>query len=188
MPRHTDKMMQNLDDNQLVAKACAGDSRAFEILVERHYDRMFRMAFKWCRNRESAEDITQNACIKLARAISSFNGRAAFTSWLYRLVINTAIDWQRQNGKPTEELGEETVSVPAGVEEKMMAEEGLAKVMALPEKEKTALLLVLGEGLSHKEVAVIMECRESTISWYIHEARKKLGVETSKGKKERHHG
>lgn len=182
-------MMQHLDDNALAARARTGDERAFEILIERHYDRMFRMAFKWCHNRESAEDITQNACIKLARAISTFNGKAAFTSWLYRLVINTAIDWQRQNIKPSEEIGEETVSVPAGVEERMIAEEGLARVMALPEKEKTALLLVLGEGLSHREVAVIMECRESTVSWYIHEARKKLGVETDKKmKKERHHG
>lgn len=182
-------MMQHLDDNALAAEARTGDEKAFEILIERHYDRMFRMAFKWCRNRESAEDITQNACIKLARAIATFNGKAAFTSWLYRLVINTAIDWQRQNIKPSEEIGEETVSIPAGVEERMIAEEGLAKVMALPEKEKTAILLVLGEGLSHKEVAVIMECRESTVSWYIHEARKKLGVETdNKTRKERHHG
>ena len=182
--------MQHLDDTKLAAKARAGDARAFEILIERHYDRIFRMAFKWCRNRESAEDITQNVCIKLARAIHQFNGRAAFTSWLYRLVINAAIDWQRQNSRPTEELGEETVAVPAGVEEKMIADEGLAKVMAqinkLAEKEKTALLLVLGEGMSHKEVAVIMECKESTVSWYIHEARKKLGVKTDK--KERHHG
>lgn len=180
--------MQHLDDTELVAKACAGDARAFEILIERHYDRIFRMAFKWCRNQSNAEDITQNVCIKLARAIHQFKGKAAFTTWLYRLVVNTAIDWQRQNIKSTDELGEQTIAVPAGVEERMIAEEGLAKVMALPEKEKTAILLVLGEGMSHKDVAMIMEVRESTVSWYIHEARKKLGVDKDKSKKERHHG
>ena len=56
---------------------------------------MFKMAFKWCGNRADAEDITQNACIKLARALKTYEHKAAFTTWLYRLVINTAIDMKR---------------------------------------------------------------------------------------------
>jgi len=178
--------MKDFEDPQLVKLACGGDARAFEVLVERHYDRIFRMAFQWCRNQSNAEDITQNVCIKLARAIHSFNGKAAFTSWLYRLVINTAIDWQRQNIRPTEELDAETITVAPVAEAQLIANDDMARVMALPEKEKTALLLVLGEGLSHAEAATVMDVKESTVSWYIHEARKKLGVTTDK--KERHHG
>ena len=56
----------------------------------------------------------------------------------------------------------------------------MAAVYALPEKEKTALLLVMGEGLSHREAAQSMDCKESTVSWYIHEARKKLDAQFGK--------
>jgi RNA polymerase sigma-70 factor (ECF subfamily) len=183
-------MMADTDDQQLVRQSCAGEARAFEALVERHYDRIFRMAYKWCRNQSDAEDITQNVCIKLARAIRQYSGKAAFTTWLYRLVINTAIDWQRQNRRgDTETLDPESGligAVDADAETRLMANDEMARVLALPEKEKTALLLVFGEGLSHAEAAQIMEVKESTVSWYIHEARKTLGLKTDK--KERHHG
>lgn len=183
-------MMADQDDQQLVRQACAGDARAFESLLERHYDRIFRMAFKWCRNQSDAEDITQNVCIKLARAIRQYSGKAAFTTWLYRLVVNTAIDWQRQNKRgDTETLDLESGligAVEADAETRLIANDEMAKILALPDKEKTALLLVFGENLTHAEVARIMDVKESTVSWYIHEARKKLGVKPKE--KERHHG
>lgn len=182
--------MKTLDDSELVRLACGGEARAFEVLLERHYDRIYRIAFKWCRNQSDAEDITQTACIKLARAIHSFKGRAVFTSWLYRITINTAIDWQRQNrGTDVEALDPESGAVvSAEAETRLIVGEDMARVLALPEKEKTALILVLGEGLSHAEAALVMEVKESTVSWYIHEARKKLGVVQDKKAKERHHG
>lgn len=185
MIRPTGDMKDDRHDRELVKRACAGDARAFELLAERHYDRIFRMAFHWCRNQSDAEDIAQNACLKLARAIHGFSGKAAFTTWLYRLVINTAIDWQRQNRRrDTDALDTDiAVSVAAEAETRLIAQDDLARVMALPEKEKTALLLVFGEDLSHVEVAMIMDVKESTVSWYIHEARKKLGV-----RKEHHNG
>jgi len=168
----------------------AGDRRAFEALLQDHYAIMFRMAFKWCGNRTDAEDITQNACIKLARSLDGYRFEAAFTSWLYRLVINTAIDWQRQNKKhsPLPEDGNEAMSsAGSSAEDIVQAHEMLAKVMQLPENEKTALLLVFSEGLTHAEAAFAMGCKESTVSWYVHEARKKLGVKDD-GKREHRHG
>lgn len=169
--------MAHQNDRELIEHAQSGDDRAFEALLQEYYDVMFRMAFKWSRNRADAEDITQNACIKLARKIKSFNFKSAFTSWLYRLVVNTAIDWQRQNTRhQSHELTEnfENVSETIEIESSLYAKQILQKVQTLPGKEKTALLLVMSEGLTHKETAAIMECKESTVSWYIHEARKKL--------------
>jgi RNA polymerase sigma-70 factor (ECF subfamily) len=190
--RHTGATMKDLEDKQLVKLACDGDARAFELLLERHYDRIFRMTFKWCRNRSDAEDITQDVCIKLARAIRGYNGKAAFTTWLYRIVINTAIDWRRSNKRAdTETLDPEAGHIGAiapVAETNLIANDDLARVMALPDKEKTALLLVLGEGLSHSEAALIMEVKESTVSWYIYEARKKLGVISDKKTKGAPHG
>jgi len=170
-------MVAQSDDNKLVTRAQGGDKSAFEALLRRHYDAMFRMAFKWCGNQEDAEDITQNACIKLARNIEGFQFKSAFTSWLYRLVINTAIDWQRQARRhAAQELTEEAGSGRTGsdAENSLHAKQVLEQVHALPVREKTALLMVLGEGLSHKEAASVMRCKESTVSWYIHAARKKL--------------
>ena len=176
--------MDNNDEQIKLAQA--GNRRAFEGLLNDYYEVMFRFAFKYCGCREDAEDITQNACMKLARNIGQYKFKSAFTSWLYRLVINTAIDWQRQNkkDKTTPDL-EHTIIAPGNAEKELHAREVLQQVFELPEKEKTALLLVFSEGLTHKEAAKVMDCKESTISWYIHEARKKLAHEQ---KKEAHHG
>lgn len=171
-------MSEQSDDITLAKAAAFGDSSAFEALVSQHYGTIYRMAYKWCGNQADAEDITQNVCIKLARAISSFRGESAFTSWLYRLVINTAKDWQRQQPSATNQghftdnpLNIETVTQG---EEAFYAQQVMAEVHQLPEGEKEALLLVVSEGLSHREAANIIGCKESTVSWRIHEARKKL--------------
>lgn len=165
------------EDTELIKKAQQGDTAAFEALVNGYYDVMYKMAFKWCGSKSSAEDITQEACIKLARGLESFRHNAKFTSWLYRLVINTARDWvkaqNRHNHGPD---GLETVSMSMKEDDKLHAQEVMAAIYKLPEGEKEALLLVFSEGLSHKEAAEILECKESTISWRIHEARKKLGA------------
>jgi RNA polymerase sigma-70 factor (ECF subfamily) len=170
-------MMLQSTDNDLITLAQGGDQSAFEVLVRENYDLMFRIAFKWCGDQEDAEDITQNACIKLARNIDGFQFKSAFTSWLYRLVINTAIDWKRQNTRHlTQELTDEIAPdlINSDAENSLYTKQVLEKIQALPNREKSALLLVMSEGLSHKEAANIMQCKESTISWYIHEARKKL--------------
>lgn len=170
-------MMLQSTDKDLITQAQGGDKSAFEALVREYYDVMFRIAFKWCGDQEDAEDITQNACIKLARNIDGFQFKSAFTSWLYRLVINTAIDWKRQNNRHlTQELTDDNVPNPINseAENTLYTKQVLEKVQSLPDKEKSALLLVMSEGLSHKEAASIMQCKESTVSWYIHEARKKL--------------
>jgi RNA polymerase sigma factor (sigma-70 family) len=75
---------------------------------------MFKMAYKFCGNRQDAEDITQESCIRLARGLHSFKGDSAFTSWLYRLVINTAKDWYKSNNRhPKSDEGLETAEVSA---------------------------------------------------------------------------
>ncbi len=176
--------MDDPEDEQLVAKARKGDAKAFEDLVNRHYGTMFKMAFKWCGNKNDAEDITQDACIKLARGLDSFKGNSAFTSWLYRLVINTGKDWYKtQNRHPSNPDELELVPSESKSEEQLYARQVLAAVHQLPEGEKDALLLVMSEGLSHKEAAEVLGCKESTISWRIHEARKKLSAQFEKEQK-----
>src|SRR5690606_24279669 len=84
------------DDAGLVARAQRGDRAAFAMLLEAHYERIYRLAYRWCGHREDAEDVAQDVAIKLAGALKGFDGRSAFTSWLYRIVLNAVRDRQRQ--------------------------------------------------------------------------------------------
>lgn len=169
--------MNEQEDEKLIALAKKGDAKAFEDLVNKHYQTMYRMAFKWCRDPKNAEDITQEACIKLARGLDSFKGNCAFTSWLYRLVINTGKDWFKKNNRHISSELSETAAVETASDDVLYAKQVLDAVYDLPDGEKEALLLVHSEGLSHKEAAKALNCKESTISWRIYEARKKLGAQ-----------
>jgi RNA polymerase sigma-70 factor (ECF subfamily) len=163
-------------DADLIRRAQNGERDAFEALIGAYYDVIYRIAYKWCGDKADAEDVTQNACIKLARAIDGYRFEAAFVTWLYPLVINTAKDWARaQKARATVPLDEDTgrAEAPAG-EETVFAAQVMAFIRGLPDKEREALYLVFGEGLTHREAAAAMACKESTVSWYIFEARKKL--------------
>ena len=164
-----------VEETQLIEQAQGGDRGAFEALLRTHYDMMYRIAYKWCGNKADAEDITQNACIKLARSIDTFRFQSAFLTWLYPLVINSAKDWAKARAQPTTDLDAETGHAEAPVaEERVYVSQVMAYVRTLPDREKEALYLVVSEGLTHREAALAMNCKESTVSWYIHEARKKL--------------
>ena len=181
-------MMDNeIGDDDLIARIHNGDRAAFGLLLERHYGFMFKSAFLWTRNRADAEDVAQECCIKLARAIHGFGGRAKLTSWLYRMVIHTAIDMKRAARVACVPVPDDMPDM-AGLngEARMMVLDDLRRVDNLPDKEKMALILVLHDGMTHAEASTIMDVQESTVSWYIHEARKKLN-EAPSGR-EQHHG
>jgi len=163
------------NERTLIERAQQGDRAAFEALLGAYYDAIYRIAYRWCGNKADAEDVTQNACIKLAKSIDGFRFQSAFLTWLHTLVINTAKDWSKARGRPTVAIDDnlDRAEAPDG-EEKVYASQVMDHVRALPDREKAALLLVFVEGLTHGETAAVMNCKESTVSWYIHEARKKL--------------
>ena len=79
-----------------------------------------------------------------------------------------------RHNQATDHIGETDRAAPPVAEDKVYAGQVLAYVRTMPEREQLALFLVFSEGMTHREVAAVMECKESTVSWYIHEARKKL--------------
>jgi len=185
--------MSKRDDDALIAKAQAGDRLAFATLLERHYGLMFKVAWKWCGVREDAEDIAQEASMKLARNLHSFMFEAAFTTWLYRLVVNAAKDYYKaKNRRNARELplydGAVHVSEELTPEEQMEQKDALKAVAALPETLRETVVLVCWEGLSHREASEVLECSEGTVSWRVHEARKKIAEKMAQEKKAVRHG
>lgn len=167
-------------DLALVRRACDGDRHAFGRLVERHYDFIHRVAWRWSGNRTDAEDIAQEVCVRLGKAIVSYRGGSAFTTWLYALTLNAARDLKRKVAREsakTEAFGVHTL-VSGGdtwePEADDPAERLWTAVRALPDKQREAVLLVYGEGLSHAEASDVMGSAEATVSWHIHEAKKRL--------------
>jgi RNA polymerase sigma-70 factor, ECF subfamily len=165
-----------MDDQDLIRRAQAGDAASFAALVDLHYDTIHRFAWKWCGHAANAEDIAQLACIKLARSLAQFRFQAAFTSWLYRLVVSCAQDWQRgQERHEHEALPEDEPDADASrTEDGIYLAQLLEQLDALGEGMKATALLVHAEGLSHAEAGAVLGVSESTISWRVHVIRKEL--------------
>lgn len=170
---------QEPSDRDLADRASIGDRDAFAMLVERHYDFIHGVAWKWCRDRSAAEDIAQNVCLRLGAAIRTWRNESAFTTWLYRLVINAAHDHARFLARELRKaqalavhanaLGEEIETYQPSHSDAVWTAVG-----TLPEKQRDAMLLVYGEELNHADAAAVMGCAESTISYHLHTARKRL--------------
>jgi RNA polymerase sigma-70 factor (ECF subfamily) len=180
------------DDDELVSEAQSGNRQAFASLLERHYGLMFKVAYQWCGMREDAEDIAQDASIKLAQNISGFMFESAFTTWLYRLVINCAKDYykakNRRNSRETP-IYEDAVYISEDLtpEQKLSHKDTLKAISDLPESLRETVILVCWQGMTHAEASDVLECEEGTVSWRIHEARKKI-AETLEIKKVKRHG
>lgn len=170
--------MRNRQDEDLACMAAAGDAGALDVLISRHYLLIYRAAYRWCGHKQDAEDIAHEACIKVARHIRSYRGDSAFKTWLYRLVVNTAKDFQRKgrlmNRTEAEYLREAVETVSGGQEEKEAARQLLHLLDQLPDGMKETAWLVYAEGLNHREAAEVLGCAETTVSWRIFQLKKKL--------------
>lgn len=167
------------DESELINLSCAGDSHAFRALLDLHYLTIYKMAYHLCGHRENAEDITQMACLKVSQNIMGFKMNAKFTTWLYTIVLNTFRDWSdnRANtgkGQVGLENTENTLSAQDNPETAAQARQQLRALDSLPVEERETVVLVFAQGFSHKEAADILGCAESTVSWRVHEVRKKL--------------
>lgn len=166
-------------DTTLVAAAVAGDRDAFAALLERHYDRIHGLAWQITGSRSDAEDVAQDVCCVLVERIGSFRGEAKFTTWLCGIVYNACRDLKRRR-RSFLGLGER-LSVLAGLakgpdgrdlHDAMWVRSAVAK---LPPVYRDTVVLVAGQQLTHAEAAVILGVTESTVSWRMHEARRRLG-------------
>ncbi len=171
-------MRMETSDEDLVAAALRGDAEAFSDLVARHYNTIFRFAFRMLGHRAEAEDLAQDVCADLGRRIASWNGRARFTSWLYRVVANAATDRFRRRKtreRAAEGWGEAIVLARDETHETRAEVAWLHQAMArLSPDLRATVALVLGEEMTHAEAAEALDVSEGTVSWRMSEVRREL--------------
>ncbi|CAN5305430.1 RNA polymerase sigma factor [soil metagenome] len=168
----------DVTDHDLARKAGKGDRAAFRHLLERHYALLYRVAYRFLGNAAEAEDVAQEVALVLASRIAGFDGRARFTTWLYQVTVNACRDHVRRRASIAR-MQSAFVDV-AAAREADWADSG-ARVRwlyraldALDPALKETALLVLAEELSHAETGAILGIKENTVSWRMHEVRKRL--------------
>ncbi len=169
--------MDELEVRDLIEQSCKGSRAAFDTLVEHYYDMMYKVAYHWSGSRHNAEDITHNAFLKMADGLSSFKFQSSFETWLYRLVMNAARDYMRKHAKEQNrqaQIDNHPIKVDQTAQDNLQLADLGKALQKLPEDEKQSVILVCAQGFTHQEAADISGCKESTISWRIHKARKKL--------------
>jgi RNA polymerase sigma-70 factor, ECF subfamily len=161
-------------DRWLVDKARAGDMDAYEVLIRRHRDRIYRIALRMLGSADDAEDVAQDVAIQLWTALAGFAGSSTFTTWLYRIVVNRCLNHLRGRRHTRPILDADAPAAP-GAEETVIAGQRAAAtaraIAALPPDLRAVLVLHQLEGLSYREVAAITNLTESTVRGRLHRAR-----------------
>lgn len=176
-------------DTELVRKAAAGDSDAFEQLVLSYEKPIYNLCLRMCGNADDAMDLTQETFLKAWHSLGSFRADAAFSTWLYRLCSNLCIDHLRREQKrkvlplqvEDSDGDERPLDVPdpaAGPEERLSAQEDRQQVadalQSLEPEYREALTLRVLHDLSYADIAAVLQVREGTVKSRIARAREKM--------------
>ena len=171
-------MLTMTDDETHAQRAGTGDREAFETLLERHYDRVYRIGHRLLGNPTEAEDLAQDICVGLVKKLRSYRGDSRFTTWLYRVTVNAARDVLRRratSNRLDRSFSDTAALVKAGDEARRSEARWLYDALqALGEDLRETALLVLSEELKHAEAGEILGVKEATVSWRMHEVRKQL--------------
>ena len=157
-----------------ILEACRrGDRDAFRVLYETYKDRVYSIAFYFFNaDRDAAAEVTQQVFLKLIRDVVRFRGDSAFSTWLYRLVVNACVDRSRKRRGHVVGLDPEILdTVPSAApsrEDAVVTEEVAASVQraiaALPRKLRAAILLRYFEDLSYADIAAALNCSIGTVA------------------------
>lgn len=172
-----------LSDEALCERVGLGDHEAFDLLVERYRDRAYRVAWSIVRHAEDARDVSQEAFIRLHQAAASFHGRARFSTWFYRMVVNLGLDHRRRHRwwrrvfdatdrRENDDRTIERLPAPeAPPDEDIARSQTMSRVWAAVERlspQQRAAITLQVDGLSAAEIATVLGCSEATVRVHLH--------------------
>jgi RNA polymerase sigma-70 factor, ECF subfamily len=180
-------MAEPIIDDRVIEACREGDREAFRLLFETYKDKVFSIAvYSFGGDEAAASDVSQQIFLKLMTAIGQFRGDSAFTTWLYRLVVNACIDEQRKRRRFLP-FGD---SVPMSkIEDRRPQEKRFARlevsesvqaaIKELTPKLRMPILLKYVEGLSYEEIAAVMGCSKGTVASRLNRGHLKLAQKLS---------
>jgi RNA polymerase sigma-70 factor (ECF subfamily) len=174
----------NDNEAEVISRCQQGDQDALKEIFDRYHRKVYRVAYGVVRQREDALDIVQEVFIKLFRSIKNFKGKSHFYTYLYRMVMNTAIDHTRK----TKRIPSSTIDEDEGFQLSDDAEKRPDRILAhkeleervkaamekLPPDQKAVLIFREVEGLSYQEIAEAMGCSIGTVMSRLHYGRVKM--------------
>ncbi len=180
------------NDINIINLVKKGDSRAFDILVVKYQDRLVYSVYKFCKDLELSQDITQEAFVKAFRNIDKFRGESSFYTWIYRIAINTAKNYFSNKSRGAETYNEDILdtalsdmSLNSDNPETLLAAEEMKDVVNqafqnLPDEIRSTLSLREYDGLSYEEIAKVQNCPIGTVRSRIFKGRELINETFSK--------
>jgi RNA polymerase sigma-70 factor (ECF subfamily) len=166
------------DDRQAVEACRNGDTQAFDRLVERYQRDVYRLCYRYVNNHFDASDMAQEVFLRAYRALAKFRGDSAFSTWLYRIAVNTCLNFRSSRKWPAAELSETLADGRRGALEEIEREEKAQRVREairhLPEKQRATLILRMYHDLSMDEIAGVMGSSVGTVKANLFHALSKL--------------
>jgi RNA polymerase sigma-70 factor (ECF subfamily) len=182
-------------DFATVKRVQAGDVAAFDGLIRKYRERVYGVVYNLTANREDSADLTQDAFIKAFQAINRFHGQSSFFTWLYKIAVNTTLSHLRKNRLRSffslEQIQEDSstqfvdeLADKNGTNRDVYLRELQEKLneamQKLSIKHRTVITLFEIDGLSHAEIAQVMDCSEGTVRSRVHYAKQFLQGELGK--------
>jgi len=169
------------EERRLVARAQAGDMAAYRSLVETHQSRAYALAYRILRSAEDAEEVAQDAFVRVWSALPGFRGESTFGTWLHRIVARRAFDRaQVMRNRRARERAEDRLpeaAAPEGADEDALQAARLQRLIArLSPAQRAAVTLFYFEGRSVEQVAVVLGMPENTVKTHLLRARAALRV------------
>ena len=180
-------MTQSLSDLDLIKRFKNGSQVAFEELVARHENKMYSIALRYTKNTEDAEEVIQDVCITLYNKVQDFEGKSAFTSWLYRIVVNSALMKLRKNRQEKAVLTDDLTPISKqdylqqDSEDHMRADVRSmqhetravleAAINRLADEYRSVFIMRDVDGLSNEEVSSILDISVPAVKSRLHRAR-----------------
>ena len=157
-----------ISSDQAAIQACQrGERDAFDWLVERYQRNVYRLCYRYVNNHHDASDMAQEVFLKAYRAIARFRGDSAFSTWLYRIAVNTCLNFRQARKPDSEELPEGLADPSRSAAERAFEDERSRRVREavsrLPEKQRATVILKIYHDMTHEEVAEVVGSSVGTV-------------------------